>query len=84
MALNRPLKDLWNKDEVFTHMPFDAFFFDLEAVEEVNILQSHTQETDSKQCSKILNLGYDCLETGILYKVTRRSDNSVYYRLVDE
>ena len=65
LALNKPMKDMWNNEKSFTHIPLDAFFYSFKQITEVFIQGDLVSKQDkprrgaSDKSSKTLNLGFD-------------------------
>ena len=65
LALNKPIKDMWNNKKSFTHMPLDAFFCSIKPITEVFIQGSLVSKQDkprrgaSDKNNKTLNFGFD-------------------------
>ena len=65
LALNKPMKDMWNNEKSFTHIPLDAFFYSFKQITEVFIQGDLVSKQDkprrgaSDKSSKTLNFGFD-------------------------
>ena len=65
LAFNKPMRDMWNNEKSFTHMPLDAFFYSFKQITEVFIQGDLVSKQDkprrgaSDKSSKTLNFGFD-------------------------